>query len=274
MKFLLNLRVVLTLLFFIGSLHNEINFFESNKLEIYFLDIGQGDSILIKTPDNQILLVDAGETNAVVSKLSEILPFGFRTIDYFMISHFDLDHYGGAVDVLENYEVKNLIYSDYYEDTQPVNYFFSKTKDIPRINFSVNENLRIGCCTYLRFYWPEKAQDADKNDLSISFELVYKNFQMLSLGDASDHIEEQIAQNNWIDLDVLKVSHHGSKTSSSIKFIQLSKPELAVISAGRNNKFKHPSPEILENFEVNKVQIRRTDLEGTINISSNGSTYN
>lgn len=276
-------RVFLFLLFFLVSIIGLFLFsqnFNQNKFEVIFFDVGQGDSALINFENGAKMLVDCGKGKKILYKLGKYLPFFDRQIDYLLISHFDLDHYGGCIDVLKRYDVKNLIVSnikgddDYYLEFEKVAGSEPEMK-IKTINSY--EQVNIGSSTLVFLSPLEEFNFTDKNDASIVFKLVNSITTILFVGDLEEKGEELILQkycgvnNNLkmassdciVESQILKVGHHGSAGSSSEDFLQLVNPQTATISVGENS-FGHPSLRVLKKIERLNAEILRTDEIGDI----------
>lgn len=238
------------------------------NLRIYFIDVGQGDSCLIITPRNKKILIDGGEGDSNVL-LSYLLDRRIKAIDYIMISHFDSDHCNGLAEVIQKLNVKNILISkqayfcDEYRNiagiinSKKINVIHVKQGDVLNIDKEVKLNI---------FYPPKYFEYDDLNNNSIVAKLRYNKFSVLFTGDI-EKSEENIL-NKYTDSelksDVIKVAHHGSKTSSSEEFIKVVKPKIALIGVGMNNKFGHPNQEIIERLENINCKIYRTDEMGEI----------
>lgn len=246
---------------------------QQNILQISVLEVGQGDSILIRSADGKYLLVDGGPDASVLSRLGQILPVWIREIDYLVITHPDLDHLGGAVEVLARYKIKNLIISDHKSSSQAYAFLEKLMSNVKSTTKFAGESIVLGCCTVLDFLWPDNSIDRAKlsaNDNSLVFQLRYNDFDMLFTGDIEEKIEAEILVS---DIDVLKIAHHGSKTSTSNKLLESTNPEIAIISAGKNNKFNHPHPEVLQRLQDSGIDVYRTDQNNTVHIYSDGKKY-
>lgn len=212
--------------------------------EVDYINVGQGDSTLLRY-QNTTILIDTGGLTYTDLATSNLIPFlkGKRIykLDAVFITHHDYDHYGALDSLKENFTIKNVFYNDQFS-----------TININNMEF---KNLN----TYGSLF-----EDENHKSLVLSYE--FKNIKFLFMGDAPKEIEEKIILSNPnLRCDVLKVGHHGSNTSSSEDFIKTIKPKIAIISCGYNNKYHHPSDETLEVLEKYNIEIRRTDLEGTIN---------
>ena len=253
------------------------DFNKPKYLEVTFFDVGQGDSIFIQTPRRTQILIDGGPSSRVIEKLSKVQPFYDRSLDFIISSHPDSDHLVGLVDVLKIFKV-NLIGSNGTISSNPE--FAEWQTQISKNNISpkvlkLGQRILVGKNLYFEVLAPlisfENKEVSDFNTSSVVLRMVYKNNSFLFTGDASKTIEEKIASTNQnIKTDVLKVSHHGSKTSTSDKFLKAVNPEIAVIEVGKNNRYGHPHQEVLERLKTYAIKILRTDELKDIKIISNG----
>jgi len=247
-------------------------------LKVVFFNVGQGDSTFIETPEKYQILVDGGPDSSVLEKLAEEMPFWDRSIDLIILTHPEKDHITGLLDVLKRYKVGNILWTGVvrdvaeYEEWQRLiakeNAVISLAKAGQRIKIGESIDIEI----LHPFENMEGKEMKDSNDSSIVFRLDFKENSFLFTGDASKAVEQKMMDKGEdIDADILKVAHHGSKTSSSEIFIKEVSPEVAAIEVGKDNSYGHPSKEVLENLAG--IEILRTDLEGDIKVTSNGSEY-
>lgn len=242
----------------------------SQDLKIHFIDVGQGDSCLIITPNNKKILIDGGEGKTDVL-LSYLLDRRIKQIDYIIISHFDSDHCNGLIEIIENLKVKNIIISKqaYFSDeyinianiinSKKINVTYVKQGD----NFNISKGLKLDI-----LYPPQELEYKDLNNNSIMAKLTYNSFSILFTGDV-ESAEANILNSYSTEVlrsTILKVAHHGSKTSSSKKFLEAVKPKIALIGVGENNKFGHPNSEVLQRLNDINCKIYRTDKMGEITI--------
>lgn len=228
-----------------------------NRLHLIFCDVGQGDAILLTYNQTQIL-IDGGPDNKVLSCLSDHLPFWDRQLEAVFLTHPDSDHLNGLLGVFKRYQVQ---------------YFFSNFKIEGLLKaraLGKGDKVKIGLLQFL-VLWPEKAEIKSKNinDDSLVLEFEFGQLKVFLSGDITQKIEEKIKVNK---VDILKVAHHGSKNSTSEDFLMKIKPQLAVISVGKN-RFGHPAPETLERLLKRQIKILRTDQEQDIEIVSNGQQW-
>jgi len=248
-------------------------------LEVDFLDIGQGDSILIKTPQGDDILIDGGPDASVLDGLGRNLPFYDRDIELMILTHPHSDHVAGLVEVLKRYEVKKVLYTgvlhtspDYLEWLKII-----KEKNIPLEIVKAGDGFQFGTGLHLDILYPFEELTNQKfkelNDSSIVSRLVYGQISFLLTGDAPVEVEEKLLDSvmaGQLKSDVLKVGHHGSRYSSSPEFLKAVKPQYAVIQCGKDNKFGHPHLSTLKKLENLGIKIFRNDLDGEIKIESDG----
>lgn len=259
------------------------------NLRVYFVDVGQGDSTLILTPKNKSILIDGGgseskDSNYNVGK-SVLMPYlldrKIAVIDYVIFSHMDSDHAQGLLYVIENMKVKNIVIGRQFENSKNFENLI-KIVNNKKINIVVVEKgdiIHVENNVFFKVLWPDSNQmisDNAINNNSLVCKLEYKNFSMLFTGDIEKIAEMKILEIykknlNLLKSSVLKVAHHGSKTSSCLEFVEAVKPKISLIGVGKNNKFGHPSDITLKNLE--KTRFYRTDEMGEISIVSDGKKY-
>lgn len=221
-------------------------------LKIYFIDVGQGDSTLIVTPKNKKILIDggAGKTNVLFQYL---LDRRINKIDYIIISHFDSDHCNGLIEIIEKMRVENIVMSKQSKESEEYKKILEiiKQKNIKVSSVKAEDKIIIEKNLYTKILNPaEKFEFQDLNNNAIVAKLVYKNFSMLFTGDI-EKAEENLAKKykNELKSTILKVAHHGSKTSTSEKFLKYVEPQIALIGVGENNKFGHPNQITIEKLK-------------------------
>ena len=234
-----------------------------NSLRVWFFDVGQGDATLIMTPEGKRVLIDGGRDNAVLAKLGSVLPPWDRRIDAIILTHPDGDHAIGLVSVIERYDV-GKIYVDHCDDFDFDRRMIEEVADrrgVPLEAIAVGREIAEFGLDH-EVLWPEEC-DKDPNANSIVVLLRYQDSEILLTGDAEADQEAAFAHAAG-DVDVLKVGHHGSITSSTNGFLDVTSPEFAVISMGEDNSYGHPHPVVLNRFEDRGVNVLRTDLDGDI----------
>ena len=225
------------------------------------IDVKQGDSSLIYNDNKSILIDTGGIINKNVSNNTIIMlkSLGIRKIDYLILTHGDYDHMGEAINLVNNFKVEKVIFNcGPYNDLEKN---LIKVLDKKKIKYyscikklNINDN---------KLYFLQTKEYDNENDNSNVIYTELNNYKLLLMGDASTTTEKEILDKyNLLDIDVLKVGHHGSKTSSSEEFISDINPRYSVISVGKNNRYGHPNKEVLENLGNSKIY--RTDEDGSI----------
>lgn len=243
-----------------------------NRLIITTLDVGQGDAILIQTPEHKNILIDAGPDATVVDRLGKHMGFFDKTIDFFVLTHPHADHFGGLPDILQKYQIKQALITGvaasdplYTEAIRTL-----KTQHIPIIFAEGGTDWQIGHGTVLDVLYPLAGQSllgakADNlNNTSVAIRLISPDGKTALLtGDAEKEEEREILLASLeMQADILKAGHHGSRTATSDIFLQAVRPDTVVISAGKDNTFGHPHAETLDRLKG--LDVRQTVLEGDI----------
>ena len=243
---------VIAVVFLIMLLLTRIVRIINPTLKIYFIDVGQGDSTLIVTPKNKKILIDGGEgkTNVLFQYL---LDRRINKIDYIIISHFDSDHCNGLIEIIEKMRVENIVTSKQSKESEEYKKILEiiKQKNIKVSSVKAEDKIIIEKNLYTKILNPaEKFEFQDLNNNAIVAKLVYKNFSMLFTGDI-EKAEENLAKKykNELKSTILKVAHHGSKTSTSEEFLKYVEPQIALIGVGENNKFGHPNQITIEKLK-------------------------
>lgn len=248
-------------------------------LRVAFLDVGQGDAIFIETPSGNQILIDGGPDKKVLRELSKAMPFFDRTIDIVIQTHPDQDHIGGLPAVFEGYEISKFVESGVISDTDTYNFLKDLVKEekseqiLARRGMILNLDNNI----YLKILFPDRdVSGIDTNDASVVAQLVYGDIEFLFTGDSPQKIENYITSldNKELKSDVLKVGHHGSKTSSSKSFVGYVSPAYAVMSVGIDNKYGHPNQEVIDLLNEFGVEILKTSENGTIIFETDGESLN
>jgi len=250
---------------------------QRQNLEVDFLDVGQGDAILIKTPYQQNILIDGGPDNKILSALGKNLAFYDKDLDLIILTHPHTDHLVGLVEILRRYKVKKVLLTEVKNNSPP---YLAFLEEIKKQNIEVEKadgpkDIVLGQDLDLKILYPfndiSEKNFENLNDSSIMAKLIYKNNTFLFTGDAG-FPEEQDLLASKIDLsaNVLKVGHHGSKYSSSQEFLAAIKPQDAVIEVGADNSYGHPHLVTINRLEQNNIKIYRNDLNGAVAIISDG----
>ena len=250
----------------------------NNILQVIFFDVGQGDGIFIETPNNRQILIDGGPDKSILEKLSQTMHFYDRRIDLVILTHPHADHVAGLIETLNYYEVGHIMTSGAEEKTATYQKWRNiiKEKNIPLTIAQAGQRIILESGVVLEILWPDQsliqslAQNV--NNSSVVVRLVYNQSEFLLTGDIEKEVEQRlVSQNQLLESDILKIAHHGSKSSTSYNFLKAVNPQIAVISVGQDNRYKHPHGDILERLK--EVLTYRTDRNGDIEILTDGILF-
>ena len=250
--------------------------FDLNKnqnLKVNFLDVGQGDSIFIETPQHHQILIDGGPDSSALGKLPYFMPNFDRTIDLVILSHPEKDHMQGLIDILQRYKADYILWTgvkkqdpEYYAWTDILTK--QKNKGAEIIIAKYGQRIIAGDVFVDTLHPFEILENKElkktSNDAGVVSRLVFGKNSFLFTGDMSGNLEKEfIREDINVDSDVLKVAHHGSKYSTSEEFLQRVNPEIAIISVGKKNSYGHPTPEVLQKLEKFGIKILK-NTTGTV----------
>ncbi len=252
--------------------------FSHKKSELTFamLNVGQGDALYIESPTGTQVLVDGGPAKKILSRLSRVMPLFDRSIDALIITNPDADHIGGFLDVLKTYKVGQVFEAGTFNDSATYKNLKNKIneKNIPVSLAKKGMRIDLGGGAIIDVLFPDRdVSDWTTNDGSIVAELVYGDTKVILTGDATTETEKIVLENNILeslDVDILKVGHHGSRTSTGKEFVKVLSPAYALISSDGGKKYGHPHQETLDTLKSFGVKILRTDLLGSIIMKSDG----
>lgn len=260
---------VIGLLFVFFAYFSYQIYVDFGRLQVVFLDVGQGDSILIQKGTRQILIDGGPSGKTEMAKLGKYLPYFDREIELVIATHPDKDHIAGLIDVARSYKIGRVLATGAEKDTQT----FKEWKDV--LAYNEFETLEVWRGTEIKFdeanmkiLGPASkitADVGDSNNSSVVARLDYGNSSFLFTGDIESPAEKEILESEQnVDVDYLKVAHHGSKYSSFGEFLDAASPEEAIISVSATNAYGHPTKEVLGALEARQVKIYRTDEDGDI----------
>jgi competence protein ComEC len=242
---------------------------------VHFLDVGQGDAVFIESPSGMQILIDGGPGPAVLRELGSAMRFFDRDIDLIIATHPDKDHIGGLVDVLKRYTVHAVLLTENKSET-PVSDMFEalvEEEDAQLFYARSGQRYDIGGAFFTVFFPDRDATLFETNTASIILKLSYGEIDFLFTGDAPQSVEKYLvaAYSGALASEVLKVGHHGSKTSTAETFVSAVSPQYAVISAGRDNTYGHPHSEVLDVLDSLQAAVYGTYDEGRISFETDGT---
>ncbi len=249
---------------------------QTTKLKVVFFDVGQGDAIWIETSEGVQVLIDAGRDRSALRALSREMSFFDRSIDMVVATHEDADHVGGLPEIFDRYDVDTFVRTENQGDG-------TSARDIDSIGQSTETEIiyarsgmsfSLGDGIFLSVLFPDRDPEGlETNTSSIVMKLMYGSSEFLLTGDSPDEIEKYLVA-GAADLasDVLKLGHHGSKTSTSEEFLRHVNPVYAVVSAGKDNSYGHPHPEVTQRVAALGVELLSTAEEGSIVFLTDGVT--
>lgn len=274
--FILLRTLILCVILFAFAFSSQFTRMQTSGLKVWFFDIGQGDATFIVTPSGKQILIDGGPDDTILQKLSSVMWPWDHSLDAIVVTHPDADHITGLVSVLQKFDVAEIYETGVRGGTPMIQALEKAIIEEQAKNKKVRENELYNWDGIQVFvYWPTDEAvkiEKDRNNTSIVLDLVYGETSILLTGDAEAIIETIVAPSVG-DVDVLKVGHHGSKTSTSVRLLKAITPEAAVISDGKDNRYGHPHPIVLERLKEAGARILRTDLDGDILLVSDSVNY-
>lgn len=253
---------------------------EEHYLKVDFLDVGQGDSAFIQTPEDHQILIDGGPDVSVLQKLSSLMPFWDKTIDLVILTHPESDHMQGLLDVLQRYKADYILWTGVKKSAPEYDAWMNvlakqKNMGVKIIIAEAGQEIKAGNVLMDTLYPLESMEGKDmkntSNDTCVVLKLIFGKNSFLFTGDISSAAEKQLVGGNAdLKSDVLKVAHHGSKYSTSDLFLSAVKPSTAIIEVGKNT-YGHPTPETMQRLDDIGAKTLRTDQKGDITVISNGN---
>lgn len=274
----MRIRLLIFLLlgvFLLGFLGYQYIRFHDGRLHVVFCNVGQGDGIFIRTPNGSDILIDAGPNDSIISCLSKYMPLWDRDIELAFATHPDADHIGGFQYVFKSYKVNQF---NTVEKTRNTKVFeeialLIREKKIPLRYVYTGDTYKTADKVIIKQYWPSREYSKNKSEDANSFSLVqivsYGTFDLLLTGDIDKERLDKLFPRG-LKIEVFKLSHHGSKTGTDEKTLELIQTKLAIISAGFKNRYNHPHPSVLALLNKYNIPIKRTDISSDIELVSDG----
>lgn len=247
-------------------------------LDVHFIDVGQGDAVFLQSSGGTNVLIDGGNRwNRVEAKLiSYLRERKVETLDAVVSTHPHADHVGGLEAVIGDFTVSAVYDSGKVHTSKTFEDYLTliDSRDIPYYTPSRGETITVGDLSFTVLHPGDEVENYSLNNSSLVLHLGYGEIDFLFTGDVERDGEAEILRSGLeLEAEILKVSHHGSKTSSQRQFLTALEPEIAVISVGEDNKFDHPSPEVLERLQIKDAEIYRTDRHGDVVVTTDGESY-
>jgi beta-lactamase superfamily II metal-dependent hydrolase len=245
---------------------------DAGEIRVYYLNVGQGDSILLQTDENAVL-IDAGEYSVRRELLSYLRDAGVTTLDYLIATHPHEDHIGGMIPVLDNFTVNNVVLTEAPGTTAIYESFleFVEKQNIP-VTFPQPDDVISAGIIELSVLAPLDDYSDDLNNASLVLRMLHGETAFLFTGDAEGPSEQDMLEaGSPVRANILKIGHHGSSTATTPAFLDAVSPAVAVISCGSVNSYGHPHEEVLSRLTERGIQILRTDENGSIILSTDGT---
>lgn len=243
-----------------------------DNVKVVFFDVGQGAAVFIEASNRNQVLIDGGPGSQILNKLGKVMPFFDRNIDVVILTHPDTDHLNGLIDVLGKYTVEQIIDPCINDSSSAYQKWLRliEEKKISRLCAQAGQKIKLDNKAEIDILYPFQSLTGviveNTNNASLVMKLINTGSTILLTGDAEEATEFQLISGDVnLKSQVLQVAHHGSKSSSSEKFLELVNPEIAVIQVGKNNRYGHPHQEVIDRLK--NIKIFRTDLDGDIGLS-------
>jgi len=249
-----------------------------SDLKVYYIDVGQGDSILIQTPENNFVLIDTGEREYAYTVIDFLNSLSVFTITAFVATHPHSDHIGGAEEIFDAFDIQSVYHPGYYSSSQTYQRFLNAAENegcpiYTDDDVDPGDYIYIGGSVSCQILSINK--DApNANDASIVLRLDYYQISYLFTGDIAEEVEYYLVDNWNVNIDILKVAHHGSRYGSTDYFLYEATPDVSVISVGEGNSYGHPHPETLYRLSQHNSLIFRTDQNGDVTVTTDGTSWN
>ncbi|HLS09054.1 ComEC/Rec2 family competence protein [Lentibacillus sp.] len=247
---------------------------EKSAMDVHFIDVGQGDSILVQTPSQKNILIDGGPPAAGKKVVAFLEEHNVDKIDLMIATHPDIDHIGGLIDVMKSIEVDRIVDTGKIHSTRTYARYVSQIlkRQIPIEIAERNDLLKIDPLLKMRILNTHTGSKTN-NESSIVLNITFKNMDFLLMSDVEKEQEKRLIKQHNLDAEILKVAHHGSHTSTSLKFLREVSPNVAILTYGKKNEFGHPVDRVIENLHEVNTAIYPTSVFGDITIRTDGKGF-
>ncbi|WP_163971018.1 ComEC/Rec2 family competence protein [Oceanobacillus halotolerans] len=268
-----SIRITIIMVLFIFIIPISGYSYESN-LEVHFIDVGQGDSVLVKTPNDKVILIDGGRPKVGKRVVNYLEDHHVNEIDLMISTHPDIDHIGGLIDVMKQFKVKQILDSGKLHSTATYAKYINEIRkqDIPFKLAEQGKKVKLDSELEIRILNSYQGMKTN-NQSSIALKMTYGEIDFLLMGDVEKKQEEQMLRSYDVQAEIVKVAHHGSDTSTSLPFLYAVGPEVAMITYGENNDFGHPVNRVIDNLKQVGASIYSTATYGNVSIISDGESY-
>lgn len=248
---------------------------KETRTQVYMFDVGQGDSFFIQTKNGRQMLIDGGKDATVLGELARVMPWGDMSIDIVLATHPDLDHIGGLDEILKRYKVDMVLTSEVGGETQEYKNLITliEKKDIPLYSVRQGMILDLSPDESFTILFPDRdVRDWETNAGSVVGVFKSGERSILFTGDSPAPIEQYLAATipDQLDVDILKLGHHGSRTSTTVALLKVATPSLALVSAGKNNSYGHPHKEVTDLLKQFDIPFISTQEKGTVLFETDG----
>lgn len=267
--------VVILLFLFISQPNDAISAEQqSNNMEVHFIDVGQGDCILIKTPENKTILIDGGTPKSGDKIVDFLKEQQIQQINLLIVTHPDIDHIGGLSTVINSTKIDQILDSGKLYTTRTYRKYINQVakKNIPVEIAEKNQMIKLDPSIKIRVlntYEPFR----NNNESSIALKITYKKMDFLFMGDIEKEQEKELTKTMDLEAEFLKVAHHGSRTSSSLDFLKKVNPKVALLTYSKQNDYGHPVNQVIQNLQKVNAYIYSTAVYGNITITTDGTEY-
>ncbi|WP_249872776.1 ComEC/Rec2 family competence protein [Oceanobacillus saliphilus] len=244
------------------------------EMQVHFIDVGQGDSILIQTPQNRSILIDGGPPGAGKKILSYLEDLGIEKLDLLIATHPDIDHIGGLPEVIESIKIERILDTGRLHPTQTFANYINQIRNhnIPVQIAEKNVPIELDAMIDIEV-WNAYERYKNNNKSSIVLKLSYGEIDFLFMSDVGKEQEKSFLEEYDVQAEIIKVAHHGSKTSSSLRFLQEVEPEVAILTYSKENDYGHPVEHVIDNLNQVNSMIYSTAAVGNVVINTDGFDY-